>query len=386
MSSVSMRTAVTTEIDDFSLAVSEVLAQLKYPEVPFKPNVVGIVHCYYEFVESGCFAALQDALPFPLLGTVTNYCGTDEGSGGMSLVLSVFESSTVRIACELGSPIDTDLNSIDNICQKMSAQEKPRLLLSYLPLLTQHFGGDQLIERFNEVLPGVPLFGNFPVTNNEGYVHADVLFCGKSYRNCVALAGFYGDVKPQVFTRALPDGDIMGKEATVDKVNGTVLQVIDGKPTIEYLTASGLEHTGDNFSLMNLLLIATLKDGSKVARAMIQELEDGAMQMVATLPEGSKVSVCGLTPETVTESAKEALHKASLEAPNQALLCYSCLNRYWVMGMQNEDEECNILKETLGNTAPWLLAYSGGEICPAKTNDNHLVNHLQNSTLVVLAL
>ena len=63
--------AHTFEIDNLDIAVTEILEQLNMKE-NLLSNSIGIMSCYYEFIESGVVAAICDALPFDVIGMTSS--------------------------------------------------------------------------------------------------------------------------------------------------------------------------------------------------------------------------------------------------------------------------------------------------------------------------
>ncbi|MDR2783396.1 MAG: hypothetical protein LBB48_06085 [Treponema sp.] len=67
--------AYTEEIDDVEAAVSSLLEQLR-PDKNLLKNSAALVHCYYEFIESGVVEELRKRLGIPTVGTTTLALGT----------------------------------------------------------------------------------------------------------------------------------------------------------------------------------------------------------------------------------------------------------------------------------------------------------------------
>ncbi|MDR2447440.1 MAG: hypothetical protein LBD58_09180 [Treponema sp.] len=84
---IKVLTAYTEEIDDVETAVSTLLTQLA-PEKHFLKNSVVLVHCYYEFIESGVVEELDRRLGIPAIGTTTAALGIPGHIGDMGLSLS----------------------------------------------------------------------------------------------------------------------------------------------------------------------------------------------------------------------------------------------------------------------------------------------------------
>jgi hypothetical protein len=65
---ITMFNAFTNEIDNPDIAVEEIIEQLKNKKL--LKNTVGIIACYYEYVENGTIDNLSKLLPFELIGCV----------------------------------------------------------------------------------------------------------------------------------------------------------------------------------------------------------------------------------------------------------------------------------------------------------------------------
>jgi len=69
---------------------------------------------------------------------------------------------------------------------------------------------------------------------------------------------------------------------------------------------------------------------------------------------------------------------------DSVILCYSCIGRHHVLGMNNT-AEAETVKETAGDTA-YLFAYTHGEICPLPDESGKLHNVFHNFTIVFCRL
>ncbi|MDR0855646.1 MAG: hypothetical protein LBN25_04670, partial [Christensenellaceae bacterium] len=95
MNSIKVLTAITSEIDEPSVAVAEVLSQLELGKNQRKYSC-GIIHCYSEAIETGVIKALSDALPFVTVGTTTTFnssCGVHET---VQITVTVLTSDTAQ--------------------------------------------------------------------------------------------------------------------------------------------------------------------------------------------------------------------------------------------------------------------------------------------------
>jgi len=60
---------------------------------------------------------------------------------------------------------------------------------------------------------------------------------------------------------------------------------------------------------------------------------------------------------------------------------FPCLGRNMVLAL-DPMAEINVVKNSISNSIPWHLAYSGGECCPVSGKDDRLLNRFHNFTFI----
>jgi hypothetical protein len=120
-----MFTAYIEEIDDVEAAISEILAQLNLQNRLLK-NSVGILHCYYEFLESGMVRGLCARLPFDVVGATTMSLSA---MGDMSLSVTVLTSGDIQFVTVISEELNFSFMEPEAILN--STWEK---LKEYLPV------------------------------------------------------------------------------------------------------------------------------------------------------------------------------------------------------------------------------------------------------------
>ena len=171
---VKVLTAYTEEIDDVEASVSNILEQLA-PEKNLLKNSAALVHCYYEFIESGVVEALNKQLGFPAIGTTTTALGASGPIGDLGLSLTVLTSNDIRFSAGVSDPVHSGeiLRPLRDLYKKISAgfNEKPSMVFAFPPLLKEEGqGGDAFVAELDKAFGGgIPLFGSLPVINeNDG--------------------------------------------------------------------------------------------------------------------------------------------------------------------------------------------------------------------------
>ncbi|MDR0708495.1 MAG: hypothetical protein LBF77_00330, partial [Spirochaetaceae bacterium] len=104
---IRMLTAHTEEVDDIDAAVQDILDKLDLNNQALKYSV-GLVHCYYEFLDSGVVRELASKLPFDLAGITTVSLSVPGFINDFGLTVSVLTSNDVEFAADISSPVGED--------------------------------------------------------------------------------------------------------------------------------------------------------------------------------------------------------------------------------------------------------------------------------------
>ena len=84
-------------------------------------------------------------------------------------------------------------------------------------------------------------------------------------------------------------------------------------------------------------------------------------------------------------TAEQSLKKLLQNAGINGIIMFPCLGRNMVLGAAPLSETEKVRK-VLGESLPWHLAYSGGELCPVYGSGGRTVNRFHNFTFIACAI
>jgi hypothetical protein len=386
---IKVLTAYTEEIDDVEAAVSSLLKQLA-PEENLLKNSAALIHCYYEFTESGVVEELDRRLGIPAIGTTTTGLGVQGYIGDMGLSVTVLTSNDVRFSSGISGPVscsDEIVKPITALYKRVTEgfDEKPSLLFVFPPLTTKGHGGDMYIAELDKMLDSsIPLFGTMPVSNGNLEEESRVLYQGKSYKSAIALLAFYGDIDPKFYTVAVTEKALNVRRGKVTQVKLNIIESIYNMPAGRYIESIGLSASS---IVRNMPIVFHLEDGSRLFRVCQDVLDNGSCLVTGIVPENAEISISSISDKDVVESTKKLIvnimeRKA---AENRSCLMYACCSRFWILGPKWRDE-IDAAVSQIKNQFPWHFVYSSGELFPSILADGKISNHLQNYSVIICVL
>ena len=383
---IEMFTARTSEIDEISEAISEIKSQIDFSAL--KKNSGGIIFCHLDFIESGVVAALCGELPFSVIG-MTSMAGADEhGYGLYDLTLTVLTSDEVTFEAGMTDNINPD-NYYDEF-EKLYGEIRdrvdsdPKLIITFMPYM-RTIAGYEVVEAMDKACRGIPLWGSITSSIDFNYDKVQTVCNGKNLPVSVAMMFVNGPVEPQFIVSSIPKRNISSNRAIITKSKGAILQEVNDKPILEYLESIGLVITKDNITTTPLMVYY---DDAKepVALGFYTLFEDGAVLTGGEMPVGTGFAVGSIDAEGIFESAEDGV-KRILECENrQVTLMLPCITRYIMLAPDQESELRLIEEKLVGRDKPFMMGYSGGEICPMPGPDGKLYNRFHNYTFCACIL
>lgn len=380
-------TAHTAEIDDCEAAVAEILDQLDL-ENNLLSHSAAILSCYSEFIDTGVVRSLCDKLPFPVIGTTTLATAVTGDLGQLLLGIMVLTSDDIFFSAALTDNLEHELEATVAAAYEKARRQlegKPELILTAAPLLF-HQAGDLYVEILDKVSGGVPNFGAITVDHTSDYRYASVLYNGEAYRKSLAVLLLSGNVSPKFHLATISEKKILKQTAVITDSEGNILKEVNGLPLAAYLETLGLASDGKvSKGLNSIPFVLDYNDGSEpIVRAMFAITDEGYAVCGGLMPVGSTIAIGAIDREDVLSTSIKTVNRALPEGEN-ALLMYSCIGRNMALGIDNTAGMRSV-NETVRDRIPFLLCYSGGEICPVGHRDGLSSNRFHNDTFIACTL
>ncbi|GHV93352.1 hypothetical protein AGMMS50268_38550 [Spirochaetia bacterium] len=392
-------TASTEYIDDLEAAVADIKAQLDC-ERNLLAHSAGIVACHYEFALSGALEAICKALPFDTVGAITSAHGTVRGKGTLLLTVMVLTSDDVFFKTALSQSLKTEsAKAIEavytqNAGAESSAErtavsegsppEKPGLVLAYAPFMVEN-SGDAYVNVLSRVSGGVPCFGTLAVDDTPDFHNCFMIHNGQYYQDRMALLFLYGNIKPRFFLATISADKVLDRPALITSSEGHLLKEVNGQPVVNYFEEMGLTKASETaYALTSLPFMLDYGDGTPlVARVFVALNENRHAICAGAMPEGATLHLAVFDKDDVLLTTSNSIREALAQAGDvSGMLIYSCLSRTMTLG-SDQFAELDMVTKEIGGRLPFMLAYSGGEICPTQVNSDGAINRFHNDTCIL---
>jgi hypothetical protein len=249
----------------------------------------------------------------------------------------------------------------------------------------RNVSGYEVVAAMDKACHGIPLWGS--ITNNIDFNYETVqTICnGKCLPAGVAMMFVNGPVTPEFIVSSIPERNISNNRAIITKSEGAVLREVNDTPILDYLKNVGLVITKDNITTTPLMVYyggAALP----VALGFYTLFDDGSVLTGGEMPQGTSFAVGSIDAEGIFESARDGLKKVLDCKDRRATLLLPCVTRY-IMLAPDQESELRLIEEKLaGSGTPFMMGYSGGEICPMPGQDGELHNRFHNYTFCACVL
>jgi len=381
-----MYTARTSEIDEIKEAIDEIKNQIDFKLL--KKNSGGLIFCHIDFVESGMVEALCKELPFNVIG-MTSMAGADEhGYGLFDLTLTILTSDEVTFEVGMTNSI-TNINyekEIDSLYKQIrnNTKEDPKMIITFMPYMKE-VSGCEVVAAMNKSCHGIPMWGS--ITNNIDFNYETVqTMCnGKALSAGVAMMFINGNVDPNFIVSSIPERNIGQSRAVITKSKGAILYEVNDMPILEYLEKMGLIITKDNITTTPLMIYYD-EAIEPVALGFYTLFDDGSILTGGEMPVGTSFSVGSIDASGIFESAEVGIQRILNIKERNATLLLPCVTRY-IMLSPDQERELRLIDEKLAKSnSPFMMGYSGGEICPMLGTDGKLHNRFHNYTFCACVL
>lgn len=383
---ITMYTARTAEIDEIDEAIAEIKQQIDFGAL--KKNSGGLIFCHIDFVDSGVVAALCQELPFNIIGMTSMASADEHGYSLFDLTLAVLTSDEVSFEVGMTNRITPDnyIDEIDQLYQRILGQagSDPAMIFTFMPYL-RDVAGYEVVAAMDASCHGIPLWGS--ITNNIDFNYETVhTICnGKTLRAGLAMMFVVGPVKPKFIVSSIPERNIANNRAIITSSKGAVLREVNDLPLLEYLANIGLVITKENITTTPLMVYYE-ESREPVALGFYTLFEDGSVLTGGEMPVGTSFAVGSIDAQGIVESAEEGLRQILACEDRQATLLLPCVTRY-IMLAPDQESELRLIHERLSAPRhPFMMGYSGGEICPVPGPDGKLRNRFHNYTFCACVL
>ena len=379
-------TAFTMEADVKEDAVQEILEQLDL-ENQLLENAVGFFTCYLDHIKSGVIEAINEALPFEVIGCTVPMSGVSVSGEQAQLSLMVFTSDDTEFSVTLSEQfIDQSGEKFDSLIEDMwhkvcqNRKSEAEMLLVCQPFVLG-FNWQGVTTSLAAYAGNIPIFGTLAIDIELELREPLVVFNGQSYADRMAILAIGGsDLKPTFVVESFNMENNIAQDAIITAVDGIRLLSINDMPAVEYLTKIGMASDGkiNNAGNIAVPIAVDVHDGTKPRVGTFYSLDDeGAVICGQELPVGASLTIGIVTNDAVLSSAKDALQQIALSAHEReephAIIVFSCFSRAIVIN--DMSDEYHMTRELLDPTGvPFMFSYSGGEICPLYNRNGEYVN------------
>ncbi|GHU42921.1 hypothetical protein FACS1894111_07640 [Clostridia bacterium] len=386
-------TMYTYETDDPEIAVEEIAEQLS--KITLLKNSAGILMCDTEYVDSGVYTAVATALPFPIAGTTTMTQAVNGEAGMMMLTIMVLTSDDVNFEVGVTKPISETEDITEPVKDALTASlaklpDVPKLILAFPPLFAD-IAGDQYIEVFNELCPGTPVFGSIAIDDSITFEKCSTFYNGEHSLTEMSYILLSGNVSPRFLIATVSDKNKLPYTGEITKSTGHIVEEINHMSAREYMESIDFAQDGkldEGLQFVPFLLDFKNRadyDEVPVIRAMLALDEEGRGICRGYMDQGAVFTLISASSMDVIGTSLELMDKIVQIPDKQAVLVFSCMVRRMSFGVKPLTE-ATMVAEKLSDKSPFMLAYSGGELCPTSSDKTHLANRFHNYSIIACIL
>ena len=234
--------AITYELDDNSVALSELVTQIR-EKLDIGKNSVGILYGQPDMDIGELSGMLNKEFGFSIIGGTTG-CGASLSSDGyheLAVILHVMTADDCAFSASISRPltehpqsgiVEAYNDALSNLQAQDSEDGIPKMVFCVTPLL-QNYSTDTCFDALSETSDGLPIFG-FVAADDFEFSKQQVYLDNVCSGNSIALLIISGNVKPLFEVRNLAGSQTLSKRH-VTKAHDNIICEIDGKPACEYL-------------------------------------------------------------------------------------------------------------------------------------------------------
>jgi len=383
----------TYEIDDRETALRELEGQIR-EKITLLDNTVGVILCNPEFIASGVVEYVSERLPFDLAGATTSSQAVNGEAGELILTVFIMTSDDAVFKIGITGDLNEEMDGPVAAAYKETAcgmDGMPKLAVIFLPLILK-YAGDAYIESLEKVMPGVPFFGTIAIDDSLTFEESATICGGQSHKGAMPFILCYGAINPRFLIGALPQDKAMPYKGEVTKSNGPYVHEINGVNAYKYFEGIGFAKNGsfiDGHLFVPFVIDQKSRvdyDGIPVIRGYASFTEEGTAIFRGDVNEGSYISMLTTESEDILKVTRQMTEKINgIDGINGALL-FPCVVRRLMTMRIGPNAELELAKEAIDPGVPFMMGYSGGEVCPTSVRDGLPANRFHNYSLVILVI
>jgi hypothetical protein len=382
---ITMFNAFTNEIDNPDIAIEEITEQLKNKKL--LKNTVGIIACYYEYVENGTIDNLSKLLPFELIGCVVLGSAINQNGGLEQLSMTILTSDDITFTTAISDPIFPD--NFDNALEKVYADAvKPDHHPSFIFVLgpiTVDVSGSLILKKLNQMSGGIPIFGTLSNDTALQYTCSYVFRNGEHHVRKLVLLFLHGNFQPRFYTTSIATRNIQQQNAVVTESDGYLVKKINDLPVLEYFKTIRVQ-ANELAAVSMLPFVVNFGDGTIPAAYSMYNVSEQGAYCGGEIPVSSLIAFAEIDYNSIIETAENAICQAFDDIEKNGangMIAIPCLTRSLII-LPNMEDELKKSIELVGDRIPFALFYSGGEICPTYNKQHEIVNRFHNLTYTIM--
>jgi len=381
--------AYTYEIDDLEVAFQEIKTQLDN-KITFLDNTVGLLMCHCEFINSGVMKHICDNLPFDVIGITSASQVVNDEAGELILTIFVMTSDDVYFRTGVTGSLSDGIDEPTEIAYKEATAGEtgiPRLVILFPPFLIEKYGGDAYIEAWKKIIPDTPFFGSLAIDDTVAFDECETIRNGINKNDVMPFVVCYGNIDPRFFVTTLPEDESFSIIAEITNSNKNFVYEINSMPTRKFFAENGIPESMGTVPFVLDFKCRNDYDGVSVIAGNATFTDDGAAVFYGYVDEGASFSLAKFAPNDILSSSLSVIERINtLPDVNGALLFPCIVRRMPLMGIHKPMSELQIAKETINPDIPFMMGYSGGQICPTSIRNGIPTNRFHSYSLIILVI
>lgn len=391
-------TAYTREADNPRKAVKEMVKQLDF-ENEKRAHSVALLFCYTDFIVSGVAEAICKSLPCEVVGCTSQYFATGNSGGDaealpgaadeIMLTLVVLTSDDVSFTAKLSAPLNADnagaeVRSLYR--EACAAGGEPSLIFAFQPTMFD-LGCDVPALALYQSCGNVPVFGTSALDVGQKIRSPRTIYHGDAYVDRMVLLLFNGPVSPRFFSCPFPEPAIFAQDAVITSASRNRIFSINNLPAVFFLEEIGLIQDRKYKSASPIPLVIDRHDGTIPRVVVISDVNaQGHLICSQNVRTGESLSIGAANADQVLDSAAALVREITGAGDGSGVFIFPCFMRNVILGGNSLAEIDLIRKAFAGRPVPFVICYSGGELCPRHTGSGDIENQFYQFAIVACQL